>query len=152
MIACNQVFLIGEVVSSEIKMQSQANGSRYLAFNLATKEHWLNKQTGTYSEHVETHRIVLRDNGAYKMASLYKDTLAVGMRVLVSGRLRYKSRVQGDGSVYRFVEIDCSGLERLGGEELPLLSQTDAKEKRKLNELVSRPGFNGAGINFVGNK
>ena len=47
MIACNQVILIGEIVSEEINLSSQSNGSQYLAFNLLTKENWYNRQTGT---------------------------------------------------------------------------------------------------------
>lgn len=148
MIACNQVILLGEIVSEEIKVSTQSNGSRYLAFDLLTKENWYIRQTGRYSEHKETHRIVLRDNGAYKMASRYKETLKPGERVLVSGRLRYKSRTQEDGSVSRFVEIDCVGLEKLHSESGGLNSQTEGIENQANSLPDSRLGFNSMGIDF----
>ena len=148
MIACNQVLLIGEIVSEEIKVSSQSNGGRYLAFNLLTKENWYVRQTGTYSEHKETHRIVLRDNGAYKMASCYQDMLRPGERVLVSGRLRYKSRTQEDGSVSRFVEIDCIGLEKLHSENEGLKSNLPSGGNKGGAAASCRSGFNSMGIDF----
>ena len=152
MIACNQVLLIGEVFSEEIKLTPQSNGSKYLSFYLITKENWYNRQTGTYVEHKETHRIVLRDNGTYKMASRYKDTLKNGDRLLVSGRLRYKSKTQDDGSVNRFVEIDCSGIERLQGDN-PEIDRQAAKEEDKERSAVNfRPEFNSSGIDFLGQR
>lgn len=152
MIACNQVLLIGEVFSEEIKLTSQSNGSKYLSFYLITKENWYNRQTGTYVEHKETHRILLRDNGTYKMASRYKDTLKNGDRLLISGRLRYKSKTQDDGSVNRFVEIDCSGIEKLQDDNQGLKSQV-VKEGDKENSAVNfRPEFNSSGIDFLGQR
>lgn len=148
MIACNQVILIGEIVSEEINLSSQSNGSQYLAFNLLTKENWYNRQTGTYTEHKETHRIVLRDNGAYKMASRYKNVLKTGEKLLVSGRLRYKRRTQEDGSVNRFVEIDCIGIEKLYSENAELKSQTRIEENKESSLANFRSEFNSLGIDF----
>ena len=148
MIACNQVLLIGEVFSEEIKLTPQSNGSKYLSFYLITKENWYNRQTGTYVEHKETHRIVLRDNGTYKMASRYKDTLKNGDRLLVSGRLRYKSKTQDDGSVNRFVEIDCIGIEKLYSENAELKSQTCIEENKESSLANFRSEFNSLGIDF----
>lgn len=148
MIACNQVILIGEIVSEEINLSSQSNGSQYLAFNLLTKENWYNRQTGTYTEHKETHRIVLRDNGAYKMASRYKNVLKTGEKLLVSGRLRYKSRTQEDGSVNRFAEIDCIGIEKLYSENAELKSQTRIEENKESSLANFRSEFNSLGIDF----
>lgn len=148
MIACNQVILIGEIVSEEINLSSQSNGSQYLAFNLLTKENWYNRQTGTYTEHKETHRIVLRDNGAYKMASRYKNVLKTGEKLLVSGCLRYKSRTQEDGSVNRFVEIDCIGIEKLYSENAELKSQTRIEENKESSLANFRSEFNSLGIDF----
>lgn len=114
MIQANQVQLIGTVVEGTIKRVALSNGGTLLTFTLMTKELWHLRNQET-SEHIELHRLTLRDVGNYRMASRYGSLLKDNMKILVTGHLRYK--VFRDGSnnkTDRITEIDVDGFEVLG--------------------------------------
>ncbi len=114
MIQANQVQLIGTVMEGTIKKVALSNGGTLITFTLMTKELWHLRNQET-SEHIELHKLTLRDVGNYRMATRYGSLLKDNMKILVTGHLRYK--VFRDGSnnkTDRITEIDVDGFEVLG--------------------------------------
>jgi single-strand DNA-binding protein len=54
-------------------------------FNIATNEHWTDKQSGERQERTEWHRIVIFDE---RLASFAEQYLVKGARVYIEGQVR----------------------------------------------------------------
>ena len=146
MIACNQVTLIGEVLSDNFNFVHLANGGSCFSFDFLTKENWYNKKTGSDFEHKETHRVALRDIGSYKMASRYKEIIKPDMRLLINGKLRYKSYTDENNNKQRYVEIDCTGIEVLAKSEKT--DQFTVNKNQSFFNKLKRNDFNVEGVDF----
>lgn len=92
-----QVTLIGNLGADPITKTFEG-GSQLTNLSIATTETWKDKTTGEKRENTQWHRVVL--NG--KLSQLADKYLQKGSKVLITGKLRTRDYVDGDG-VQRFV-------------------------------------------------
>lgn len=83
MAGVNKVILIGHL-GRDPEVRSFPNGGKVVTLNLATSEHWRDKQTGDKRERTEWHKVVIHEEHAARAAEQY---LKKGSLCYVEGQL-----------------------------------------------------------------
>lgn len=104
----NQVQLIGHL-GQDPELKRLDGGRAVISFSLATSESWIDKATGEQLEHTDWHRV--KAWGPF--AEIMFDKLRKGQKVVVSGRLKYDSYDDKNGSKQVRAYILAEGFERM---------------------------------------
>jgi single-strand DNA-binding protein len=151
----NRLQLIGNLGNTP-EVSTTRDGSKMVKFNIATNEHWTDKQSGERQERTEWHRIVIFDE---RLASFAEQYLVKGARVYIEGQVRTHKWRDQSGAERQSTQVE---LARFNGM-LTLLDskKDDAKVHEKLAvnnsaygapnnlELPDLPIFNmGNGVSF----
>jgi len=83
---------------------------------VATSESWKDKQTGETQTRTEWHRIVLHDQGNYKLGEIAGQYLRKGAKIYVEGKLKTR-QWEKDGVKHYTTEIIASEMQMLDSRE-----------------------------------
>lgn len=83
MSSVNKVILVGNL-GRDPELRTLQSGNRVCNLNVATSEHWKDKNTGERRESTEWHRVVIFDDRLCDVAEKY---LAKGSKVYLEGQL-----------------------------------------------------------------
>ncbi|MEX2517344.1 MAG: single-stranded DNA-binding protein [Gammaproteobacteria bacterium] len=106
----NKVILIGNL-GQDPEIRYTASGAAVANVNIATSEHWKDKDTGDTQERTEWHRLVFFG----RLAEIVGEYLKKGSQVYVEGRLQTRKWQDRDGNDKYTTEIVVNEMQMLGG-------------------------------------
>lgn len=106
----NKVLIVGNM-GQEPEVKYSANGAAVTRINVATSEHWKDKQSGDQQERTEWHRIVFFN----KLAEIAGEYLKKGSKVYVEGKLVTRKWQDNDGNDRYSTEIHAYEMQMLDG-------------------------------------
>ena len=118
----NQVILIGRV-GKDPDIKKFNNGTKIASYSLATSEHYTDKK-GERVEETDWHSIVCFG----KLSDVIEKYVRKGVKVCVTGRIRYREYENKDGETVKVTEILQSGLELLESKPAERPTPEDYKE------------------------
>ena len=102
----NKVILVGNL-TTDPQFKSTAKGETVALLNLATNEHWTDKQTGEKKSKAEFHRIVVFG----KLADVCRQlNLGTASMLYVEGQLTHRDYLDKNGEKKYITEVKLSGF------------------------------------------